>query len=309
MRRGGDTVSRHELLKECWGQESETDSNLVDVYVNYLRRKVDLPEEEKLIYTVRGSGYRLGKLASGHAAGSAELPGSVHTPAGQTYSSQSLVSPEAMAVQQTPLRALTYSLAHDLAQPLTSVRCYLEMMSVRGKNISPDDAELRSVEQQADRAIVLTKGISALMREAAPPVTSWVSLDSLLNDVLNDFVMLENSGLLQLDRQLEPSTKVTSNPVLRQLCILILSKLVGKNSSTLRLTIAARLSPGLCDISFIWKASGPGETNSARSIFGGILPHIHEMINSIGGEITAMPDQPEVTLRVPAGPAGASMPQ
>src|SRR5579859_582795 len=58
MRRGGETVSRHELLKECWGQESETDSNLVDVYVNYLRRKIDVAGEEKLIYTVRGAGYR-----------------------------------------------------------------------------------------------------------------------------------------------------------------------------------------------------------------------------------------------------------
>lgn len=183
------------------------------------------------------------------------------------------------------------------------------MISVRGKNISPEDAELKSVEQQTDRAIVLTKGISALMREAAQPGAPWISLDSLINDVINDFVMLENSGLLQLDRQLEPSTKVTSHPVLRQLCILILSKLVGKNSSALRLTIAASLSSGHCDISFIWKASGPGQTNSAQSIFGGILPHIHEMINSIGGEITTVPDQPEVTLRVPAGPAGASMRQ
>jgi two-component system OmpR family response regulator len=307
MRRGGDTVSRHELLKECWGQQSETDSNLVDVYVNYLRRKVDLPEEEKLIYTVRGSGYRLGKPASGHATELADSSENLHCLAGQTYSPQSLVSTEAMSVHQMPLRALTHSLAHDLAQPLTSVRCYLEMLSMRGKNISPDDAELKSVEQQADRAIVLTKGISAMMREPALPADPWISLDSLFNDVVSDFVVLQNSGLLVLERQLQPSTKVTSNPVLRQLCILILSKLVGKNSSALRLTITAMVSSGFCDISFTWKPSGAGETNSAKSIFGGILPHIHEMLNSIGGEITGVRDQPEITLRVPAGPAGATM--
>ena len=61
LRRGGNTVSRQELLRECWGQEPEGDSNLVDVYVNYLRKKVDFSEDEKLIYTVRGEGYRLGK--------------------------------------------------------------------------------------------------------------------------------------------------------------------------------------------------------------------------------------------------------
>jgi len=64
MRRAGNTVSRQELLDKAWGLQPETDSNLVDVYVNYLRKKIDLINEEKLIYTVRGSGYRLGRPAS-----------------------------------------------------------------------------------------------------------------------------------------------------------------------------------------------------------------------------------------------------
>ena len=62
MRHAGETVSRHDLLRESWGLELETDSNLVDVYVNYLRKKIDFPEEEKLINTVRGSGYRIGDV-------------------------------------------------------------------------------------------------------------------------------------------------------------------------------------------------------------------------------------------------------
>src|SRR5260370_18019812 len=58
MRRPGETVDRRQLLQDCWGTQ-ETDSNLVDVYVNYLRKKIDSSSREKLIHTVRGAGYRL----------------------------------------------------------------------------------------------------------------------------------------------------------------------------------------------------------------------------------------------------------
>src|SRR6185312_8355788 len=63
MRNAGETVTRQELLRESWGLEPGTDSNLVDVYVNYLRRKVDFTDEPKLIHTVRGAGYRIGRPA------------------------------------------------------------------------------------------------------------------------------------------------------------------------------------------------------------------------------------------------------
>src|SRR6266849_1516539 len=69
MRHAGETVPRQELLRESWGLQPETDSNLVDVYVNYLRKKVDVSEEDKLIYTVRGSGYRIGRVAPAQATG------------------------------------------------------------------------------------------------------------------------------------------------------------------------------------------------------------------------------------------------
>jgi DNA-binding response OmpR family regulator len=63
MTHAGETVERQTLLKETWGTQ-ETDSNLVDVYVNYLRRKVDSFSAEKLIQPVRGIGYRIGRPAS-----------------------------------------------------------------------------------------------------------------------------------------------------------------------------------------------------------------------------------------------------
>jgi DNA-binding response OmpR family regulator len=52
-------LSRELLLSRVWDEELGLTTNVVDVYVGYLRRKVDAPGEEKLIRTVRGAGYAL----------------------------------------------------------------------------------------------------------------------------------------------------------------------------------------------------------------------------------------------------------
>jgi DNA-binding response OmpR family regulator len=52
-------LSRDLLLSRVWDEEFDLTTNVVDVYVGYLRRKVDAPGEEKLIRTVRGAGYAL----------------------------------------------------------------------------------------------------------------------------------------------------------------------------------------------------------------------------------------------------------
>ena len=52
-------LSRELLLSRVWDQEYGVTTNLVDVYIGYLRKKVDSPEEAKLIRTVRGAGYTL----------------------------------------------------------------------------------------------------------------------------------------------------------------------------------------------------------------------------------------------------------
>ena len=52
-------LSRDFLLSRVWDQEFGIATNVVDVYVGYLRRKVDAPGEERLIQTVRGAGYAL----------------------------------------------------------------------------------------------------------------------------------------------------------------------------------------------------------------------------------------------------------
>jgi two-component system, OmpR family, response regulator len=59
MRRPGQVLDRFELLEHAWDGAYENRSNVVDVYVRYLRRKVDRPFGVESIETVRGTGYRL----------------------------------------------------------------------------------------------------------------------------------------------------------------------------------------------------------------------------------------------------------
>jgi len=56
----GCSVSRSSIIHHVWKLSSDTLTNVVDVYINYLRRKIDVDVTEKLIHTVRGAGYRLG---------------------------------------------------------------------------------------------------------------------------------------------------------------------------------------------------------------------------------------------------------
>jgi len=59
MRRPGQVLDRFQLLEHAWDGEYENRSNVVDVYVRYLREKVDRPFGVESIETVRGAGYRL----------------------------------------------------------------------------------------------------------------------------------------------------------------------------------------------------------------------------------------------------------
>jgi two-component system OmpR family response regulator len=61
MRHAGYVLSRSQLLEQAWEYDFEHRSNVVEVYVRYLRRKIDLPFDKVSIETVRGAGYRLRK--------------------------------------------------------------------------------------------------------------------------------------------------------------------------------------------------------------------------------------------------------
>lgn len=55
----GDVVDKYELLDAVWGADVDHDPNVVEVYIGYLRRKIDRPFDRESIETIRGVGYRL----------------------------------------------------------------------------------------------------------------------------------------------------------------------------------------------------------------------------------------------------------
>jgi DNA-binding response OmpR family regulator len=59
MRHPAEVVTKRQLLEEVWGHERDADPNVVEVYVGYLRRKVDGPFGRHSLVTVRGAGYRV----------------------------------------------------------------------------------------------------------------------------------------------------------------------------------------------------------------------------------------------------------
>ena len=59
MRNAGQHVTRAQIIQHVWNLSSDTMTNIVDVYINYLRNKMDTSFESRLIHTVRGVGYQL----------------------------------------------------------------------------------------------------------------------------------------------------------------------------------------------------------------------------------------------------------
>ena len=59
LRRAGQVATRAEILDHVWDPAYDGDSNVVEVYVGYLRKKIDTPFRRRALETVRGVGYRL----------------------------------------------------------------------------------------------------------------------------------------------------------------------------------------------------------------------------------------------------------
>ena len=59
MRHAGEVLSRFDLLEQVWGYEYENRSNIIEVYIRYLREKIDRPFGRTTLQTVRGVGYRV----------------------------------------------------------------------------------------------------------------------------------------------------------------------------------------------------------------------------------------------------------
>jgi len=60
LRNAGQPVSRASIIGEVWRMQTDSPTNVVDVYINYLRRKIDFGSDRPLIRTIRGVGYQIG---------------------------------------------------------------------------------------------------------------------------------------------------------------------------------------------------------------------------------------------------------
>ena len=59
MRGAGSVLERQDIMRGVWGENFFGDDNLLDVYIRYLRQKVEQPDAPTLIHTVRGVGFIL----------------------------------------------------------------------------------------------------------------------------------------------------------------------------------------------------------------------------------------------------------
>lgn len=62
MLRSPEVAHRTEIIEHVWSLEFDTETNIVEVYINRLRQKLDQENPVKLIHTVRGTGYKIGEL-------------------------------------------------------------------------------------------------------------------------------------------------------------------------------------------------------------------------------------------------------
>jgi signal transduction histidine kinase len=195
--------------------------------------------------------------------------------------------------------------AHNIAQPLSSVRGFLELMASRGPS-AVLATDVKTIEQQTDRAIALSKGLSAMVRDVSPPTAPWTSLDDLLSEIFENFSLVLDSGLLTVDRQWDPSIQVTSTPALSQLLALLVCKLVGRNTRPLTLTVSAQAQDGHCDLTLLWRATDPYSTPvlDAANILIKELSSVYEIVYSIDGDMVLTDGRPEITLRLPSAPNG-----
>jgi two-component system copper resistance phosphate regulon response regulator CusR len=76
LARSPEAVGRTEIVEHVWSYGFDSDTNLVEVYINRLRQKIDQPHRLKLIHTVRGIGYRL--AASESVPTSPSAPTRIH---------------------------------------------------------------------------------------------------------------------------------------------------------------------------------------------------------------------------------------
>jgi hypothetical protein len=130
----------------------------------------------------------------------------------------------------------------------------------------------------------------------------------LFNDLLGDLSVLLQSGQLVLEREWEKDIHVSSSPVLRQLLVLFLTKLVGRNSQPFVLTIAAALREGRCHLDLRWRPRDTSQKPVAdsRIMLAREFASVREIMYSLGGELILPEGRSEISLVLPAAASAAA---
>ena len=115
MRNAGRRITRAMIIEHVWNLSFDTCTNVVDVYINYLSRKVDDGYARHLIHTIRRVGYEL----SAHSQ--------TNLPAGRKRRVMVTTKEDPTAPLAYDPRELISDLFHQLSQPVTSLCCSLEL--------------------------------------------------------------------------------------------------------------------------------------------------------------------------------------
>jgi hypothetical protein len=112
-----------------------------------------------------------------------------------------------------------------------------------------------------------------------------------------------NSGMLMVERQWDASIWVTSSPILRQILVVLVSKLAGRNTRPLLLTVYVRIQDGRCGIRFAWKTTDSRHSISdARTVLAKDIPLLQRLVESLDGELSVPEHETEVHVVLPAAP-------
>src|SRR5205814_2262620 len=170
MRNAGRRITRAMIIEHVWNLSFDTCTNVVDVYVNYLRRKVDDGFGKRLIHTIRGVGYEL-SLRSGPGRMKAEIIRPSLTP-------------------RSDRKELISDLFHALNQPLTTLRCSLELTLHQPVRAAEQYREaLNHALDHAEQVVRLVSGIRELVEVDEPGAESEVlELDSYLQHAVMDLL-------------------------------------------------------------------------------------------------------------------------
>jgi DNA-binding winged helix-turn-helix (wHTH) protein len=112
MRNAGRRITRSMIIEHVWNLNFDTSTNVVDVYINYLRKKLDEDASCRLIHTIRGVGYELSDSRRGRG-------------------------------RMNPQREFMSETFHLLAQPITALRATVELgLSKEANDARADAADL-----------------------------------------------------------------------------------------------------------------------------------------------------------------------